>query len=67
MFKVRRDLISSNTKKKHWLRQENRRDDGHSFSYKQGDVPWILKKEDLNLAKEVIFGMKDPFCYGSSL
>ena len=43
-LKVRRDLISSNTKSKHWPRQENRGEDGHSFSFKKGYVPFILKK-----------------------
>ena len=38
-FSSKRDLISSNTKKKHWPRQENRGEDGHSFSFKKGDVP----------------------------
>ena len=49
-LKVWRDLIFSNTKKNHCPRQENRGEDGHSFSYKKGDVPCILKKEDINLA-----------------
>ena len=44
---IMRDLISSNTKKKHWPRQENRGEDGHSFSFKKGNVPWILKKKIL--------------------
>jgi hypothetical protein len=41
---VRRDLISSKTKKKHWPRQESRGEVGPSWSFKEGDVPWILKK-----------------------
>ena len=57
-LKVTKDLISSNTKKKHWPRQETRREDGHSFSFKKCDVPWILKKEYLNLEKDVILGVK---------
>ena len=57
-LKVQRDLISSNTKKKHWLRQENRGEDGHSFSFKKGGVPRIFKKKNLNLAKEDILGMR---------
>jgi hypothetical protein len=44
---VRRDLISSKTKKKHWPRQETRGEVGPSWSFKEGDVPWILKKDDL--------------------
>jgi hypothetical protein len=51
---VRRDLISSKTKKKHWPRQESRGEIGPSWYFKEGDVPWILKKEYLSLAKEVI-------------
>ena len=66
-MKARKYIISSNTKKKHWPRQETRREDGHSFSFKKCDVPWILKKEYLNLEKEVILGMKVPYFYGSSL
>jgi hypothetical protein len=64
---VRRDLISSKTKKKHWPRQESRGEVGPSWSFKEGDVPWILKKEDLSLEKEVILGVKVPSLYGSSL
>ena len=63
----KRDLISSNTKKKHRSRQEYRGEDGHSFSFKKDDVQWILKREYLNLAKEVIVGVKVPYLYGSSL
>ena len=66
-LKVRKDLISSNTKNKHWPRQEYRGEDGHTFSFKKGDVPWILKKYDRNLAKEVILDVKAPSCYVSSL
>ena len=62
---VKKYIISSNTKKKHWPRQENRGEDGHSFSFKKGDVPWILKKEYFNLGKEVILSVKMPSCYGS--
>ena len=46
---VRRDLVSSKTKKKRWPRQENRGEVGPSWSFKEGDVPWILKKEDISL------------------
>jgi hypothetical protein len=64
---VRRDLISSKNKKKHWPRQESRGEVGPSWSFKEGDVPWILNKEDISLAKEVILGVKVPYLYGSSL
>jgi hypothetical protein len=64
---VRRDIISSKTKKKHWPRQESRGEVGPSWSFKEGDVPWILKKDDLSLEKEVILGVKVPSLYGSSL
>ena len=33
-LKFMKDLIYSNTKKKHWLRQENRGECGQSFSFK---------------------------------
>ena len=33
----------------------------------EGDVPWILKKYDLSLEKEVIMGARVPSSYGSSL
>jgi hypothetical protein len=42
---VSRDLISSKTKKKHCPRKESRREDGPSWSFKEGDVSWILKKK----------------------
>jgi hypothetical protein len=64
---VRRDLISSKTKKKHWPRQETRGEVGPSWSFKEGDVPWILKKDDLSLEKEVIMSVRVPSLYGSSL
>ena len=60
-------LISSNTKKKQWPRKENRGEVGPSFSFKKGDVPWILKKDDLNLEKEVVFSVKVPSFYGFTL
>jgi hypothetical protein len=63
---MRRDLISSKNKKKHWPRQESRGEVGPCWSFKEGDVPWILKK-DLSLAKEVILGVKMPYVYVSSL
>jgi hypothetical protein len=64
---VRRDIISSKTKKKHFPRQESRGEVGPSSSFKEGDVPWILKKEDISLENEVILGVKVPSLYGSSL
>ena len=67
MFVVRGDLISSNTKKKHCPRQGIRVEDDNYLSFKKGDVPWILKKNDVNLEKEVILGMKAPSFYGYSL
>ena len=57
---MRRDLISSKTKRKHQPRQESRGEAGPSWSLKEGDVPWILNKVDLSLAKEVILGVKAP-------
>jgi hypothetical protein len=64
---VRRDPVSSKTKKKHWPRQESRGEVGPSWSFKEGDVPWILKKEDISLEKEVILCVKVPSLYGPSL
>ena len=64
---MRRDIISSKTKNKHWPRQESRGEAGPSWFFKEGDVAWILKKEDISLAKEVILGVKVPSLYGSSL
>lgn len=48
---VRRDIISSKIKKKHWPRQESRGEAGPPWSFIQGDVPWILKKDDISLEK----------------
>ena len=39
----------------------------NSWFFKEGDVPWILKKYDLSLAKEDIMGVRVPSSYGSSL
>jgi hypothetical protein len=64
---IRRDLVSSKSKKKHWTRKESRGEVGPSWSFKEGDVPWILKKVDISLEKEVILGVKVPSLYGSSL
>ena len=57
---IKRDLISSNTKKKHWPKNENRGEVGHSWSFKEGDDPWILKRDDLLVEKDVILGVKAP-------
>ena len=62
-----RKLISLKTKKKLWPRQETRREIGPCWSFKECDVPWILKKDDISLAKEVIMSVKVPYLYGSSL
>ena len=40
---------------------------GPSWSFKEGDVPWILKKYDISLAKEVIMSVRVSYLYGSSL
>jgi len=61
---VRRDFISSKTKKKHWPRQETRGEVGPSWSFKEGDVPWILNKYDISLAKEVIMSVWVSSLYG---
>ena len=39
----------------------------NSWFFKEGDVPWIFKKDDISLAKEVIMGLRVPSTYGSSL
>ena len=44
MLAIRRDLISSKTKNKHWPRKESKGEVGPSWYFKEGDVPWILKK-----------------------
>ena len=61
---IGRDLISSNTKMKHFPKKENREEVGHSWSFKEGNIPWILKKDDLLMAKDVILGVKEPSFYG---
>ena len=55
-----RYFISSNTKKKHWTKKENRGEAGHSWSFKEVDVPWILKKDDILVAKAIILGVRAP-------
>lgn len=64
---VRRYFIDLKTKKKHWRRKESRGEAGPYWCFKEGDVPWILKKDDLSLAKEVILGVKVPSLYGTTL
>ena len=64
---VRRDPIALNTKKRHWPRKETRGEVGPSWYFKEGDVPWILKKDDLSVAKDVILGVKTPYLYGLTL
>ena len=44
---IKRDLSCFNTKKKHFPKKENKGEVGHSCSFKEGDVPWILKKYDI--------------------
>ena len=64
---VRKDLITSKTKKKHGPRQESRGESSPSWYFKEGDVPWILKKDDISLAKNVILSVNTPSLYGSTL
>jgi hypothetical protein len=64
---VRRDIIVSNTKKRHWSRNKTRGEVGPSWYFKEGDVPWILKKDDLSIAKDVILVVKVPSLYGLTL
>ena len=68
---VRKYIITSKTKKKHWPRRlestgsEAGVGPSNSWFFKEGDVPWILKKDDISLAKEVIMGVRVPSSYGS--
>ena len=64
---IKRDIISSNNKKKHWPKKENKGEVGHSWCFKEGDVPWILKKCAISVAKDVILGVKASSLYGSTL
>ena len=67
---IRKDLVTSKTKKKHWPRQLERtrlEASPSNWYFKEGNVPWILKKGDLSLAKEVIMGVRLLSSYGSSL
>jgi hypothetical protein len=64
---IRRVLIASNTKRRHWPRKETRGEACPSCSFKEDDVPWILKKDDLSMVKDVVLGVKEPSLYGSTL
>ena len=70
---VRKYLITSKTKKKHWPRRlestgaEAGVGPSNSWYFKEGDVPWILKIYYISLAKEFIMGVRVPYSYGSSL
>ena len=70
---VRKDIITSKNKKKHWPRRlesigsEAGTGPSNSWYFKEGVVPWILKKYALSLAKEFIMGVRVPSSYGSSL
>ena len=70
---IRKDLITSKTKKKHWPRRlesigsEAGVGPSNSWFFKEGDVPWILKKYDISFVKEVIMGVRVPTSYESSL
>ena len=65
-FGIRRDIISSNTKNRHWPRQENLGEVVPCWSFKEGDVPWVLKKNDISLENEVILVVKVSYLYGPS-
>ena len=64
---VRRYIIYSNTKNKHYPRQESRWEFGPSWSFKVGDVQWVLHKDNLSLENEVILDVKVPSLYCSTL
>ena len=64
---VRRDIISSNTKKRHWPRKNSRGESGPSWPFKEGHVPWILKKDDVSMANDVKLGVKTLSLFGSTL
>ena len=68
---IRKYIITSKTKKKHWPRQlESTRSEDvgpSNWYFKQGDVSWIFKKYDISLAKEFIMGVRVPSSYESSL
>jgi hypothetical protein len=48
-------------------KKKSRGEVGPSWSFKEGDVPWILKKDDFSLVKDVILGVKAPSLYGLTL
>jgi hypothetical protein len=54
-------------KKRHWPINETRGEVGPSWYFKEGDVPWILNKYDLSMAKDVILVVKAPSLYGLNL
>ena len=64
---VKRLFISSNTKKKNWQRKESRGEANPSWSFKEGDVPWILMKDYVLVEKDIILVVKEPSLYGSTL
>jgi len=64
---IRRDLLASNTKKLHWPKKQSRGEASHCWSFKEGDVPWILKKDDLSMENDAISGVKAPSLYGLTL
>ena len=64
---VKRDIICSNTKKKHWPRHENKGEIDPSWSFKEGDVQWVLKKDELYLENKVVLDVKVHCLYGSTL
>jgi hypothetical protein len=65
---IRRDIISSNGKRRHWPRKETRGEVGPSWSIKEGrDFPWILKKDDISMVNDVILGVEEPYLYGLNL
>ena len=47
--------------------KESRGEVGPSSPFKEGDVPWILKKGDISMAMDVILGVKAPSLYRSTL
>jgi hypothetical protein len=67
MLAIGRDIITSNTKKRHWPKNKTRGEVGPSCSFKEGDVPWILKKDYISMVKDVILGVKEAYSYGSTL
>ena len=68
---IRKYLITSKTKKKHWPRRlESTISEAtgpSNWYFKEGDVPWILKKYNISLAMEVIIGVRVPSSSESSL